>query len=162
MQILRDAGALVLPNSCGACAGYGATFEEVKGAIATTTGGAATTSANTAQGQFKRLGVALSETKESIGAALLPAVEAVLPYLTKLGAWASEHPQILLAVGAAIATIAAAIVAVNVAMALNPFSLIAIGVVALGATLVAAYKSLSRLKQSSTQFSVASNGGSRM
>jgi 3-isopropylmalate/(R)-2-methylmalate dehydratase large subunit len=28
MQILIDAGAEVLPNSCGACAGYGATFEE--------------------------------------------------------------------------------------------------------------------------------------
>jgi 3-isopropylmalate/(R)-2-methylmalate dehydratase large subunit len=28
MQILREAGAQVLPNSCGACAGYGATFEE--------------------------------------------------------------------------------------------------------------------------------------
>ena len=28
MQVLRDAGAQVLPNSCGACAGYGATFEE--------------------------------------------------------------------------------------------------------------------------------------
>ena len=28
MQVLREAGAQVLPNSCGACAGYGATFEE--------------------------------------------------------------------------------------------------------------------------------------
>ena len=124
----------------------GATFDEVMSAIAATTGGAATTAANTAQGQFKRLGIALSETKESIGAALLPAVEAVLPYLTKLGAWASEHPQILLAIGAAIATIAAAIVAVNIAMALNPFSMIAIGVVALGAVLVAAYKKFEPFK----------------
>jgi 3-isopropylmalate/(R)-2-methylmalate dehydratase large subunit len=28
MQALIDAGAVVLPNSCGACAGYGATFDE--------------------------------------------------------------------------------------------------------------------------------------
>ena len=28
MQVLRDAGAHILPNSCGACAGYGATFED--------------------------------------------------------------------------------------------------------------------------------------
>ena len=28
MQVLRDAGAQVLGNSCGACAGYGATFAE--------------------------------------------------------------------------------------------------------------------------------------
>ena len=118
----------------------GASFEEVMAKIAKTTGGAATEAANTAQGKFKRLGVALSETKESIGAALLPAIEAVLPYLTKFGDWASEHPGIILAIGAAIATIAAAIVAVNIAMALNPFSLIAIAVVGFGALLVAAYK----------------------
>jgi hypothetical protein len=114
--------------------------------IATTTGGAATTAANTAQGQFKRLGVALAETKESIGAALLPAIEALLPYLTKFGDWASKHPGILLAVGAAIATIAAAILAVNIAMALNPFSLIAIAVVGLGALLVTAYKKFEPFK----------------
>ena len=28
LQVLIDAGAQLLPNSCGACAGYGATFEE--------------------------------------------------------------------------------------------------------------------------------------
>jgi hypothetical protein len=117
----------------------GADFETVMSLIADTTGGAATQAANTAQGQFKRLGIALAETKESIGAALLPAVEAVLPYLTKFGDWAAKHPGILLAVGGAIAVIAASIMAVNVAMALNPFSLIAIGVVAVGAALVAAY-----------------------
>jgi hypothetical protein len=118
----------------------GASFEEVMAAIGVTTGGAASEAANTAQGQFKRLGVALNETKESIGAALLPAVEAVLPLLTAFGAWASEHPEILLAVGGAIAAIAAAIVAVNIAMALNPFSLIAAAVVGLGALLVVAYQ----------------------
>jgi len=118
----------------------GASFEEVMAKIAKTTGGAATEAANTAQGKFERLGVALSETNESIGAALLPAIEAVLPYLTKFGDWASEHPGIILAIGAAIATISAAIVAVNIAMALNPFSLIAIAVIGLGALVVTAYK----------------------
>jgi len=124
----------------------GAGFEEVMALMATTTGGAASEAANTAQGQFKRLSVALSETKESIGAALLPAVEAVLPYLTQFGTWASEHPTIILAIGAAIATIAVAIVAVNAAMALNPFSLIAIAVVGLGALLVVAYKKFEPFK----------------
>jgi hypothetical protein len=124
----------------------GATFEEVMDKIGKTTGGAASDAANTAQGKFERLGVALSETKESIGAALLPAIEAVLPFLVKMGDWASEHPEILLAIGVAIATIAAAIVATNIAMALNPFSLIAIGVVALGGLLVAAYKKFEPFK----------------
>jgi hypothetical protein len=118
----------------------GADFETVMSLIADTTGGAATEAANTAQGQFKRLGVSLAETKESIGAALLPAIEAVLPYLTKFGDWAAKHPNIILAVGAAIAVIAASIMAVNVAMALNPFSAIIIGVVAVGAAVVLAYK----------------------
>jgi len=36
MQILIDAGAQVLPNSCGACAGYGATFEENMTVISST------------------------------------------------------------------------------------------------------------------------------
>jgi hypothetical protein len=118
----------------------GADFETVMSLIADTTGGAATEAANTAQGQFKRFGIALDETKESIGAALLPAIEAVLPYLTKFGDWASKHPGIILAVGAAIAVIAASIMAVNLAMALNPFSAIIIGVVAVGAAVVLAYK----------------------
>jgi hypothetical protein len=125
----------------------GATFEEVMDAMAVTTGGAASEAANTAEGQFKRLGVALSETKESIGAALLPAIEAVLPFLTQMGDWAAKHPEILLGIGAAIATIAAAIVAVNIAMALNPFSLIAIAVVGLGALLVVAYKKFEPFKK---------------
>jgi hypothetical protein len=124
----------------------GATFEEVMALMAQTTGGAASDAANTAQGKFERLGIALSETKESIGAALLPAIEAVLPFLVKMGDWAAEHPEILLAIGVAIATIAAAIVATNIAMALNPFSLIAIGVVALGGLLVAAYKKFEPFK----------------
>jgi hypothetical protein len=117
----------------------GADFETVMSLIADTTGGAATEAANTAQGQFKRLGVALDETKESVGAALLPAIEAVLPYLTKFGDWAAKHPGIILAVVAAFGLLAASIMAVNLAMSLNPVSLIVIGIVALGAALVVAY-----------------------
>jgi hypothetical protein len=124
----------------------GASADEMMAALAGTFQDQASTAAGTAQGQFKRLGVALSETKESIGAALLPAIEAVLPYLTKFGNWAQEHPGILLAIGAAIAGIAAAIVAVNIAMALNPFSMIAIAVVGLGALLVAAYQKFEPFK----------------
>jgi hypothetical protein len=108
--------------------------------LADTFGGAATTKAGTAEGQFQRLGLALSETKETIGAALLPAIEAVLPFLTKFGQWAADHPNIILAVGAAIGVIAASIMAVNLAMALNPFTLIVLGVAAVALALVGAYK----------------------
>jgi hypothetical protein len=118
----------------------GASFDDIMAEMAKTMGGAATTSANTAAGQFKRLGIALSETKESIGAALLPAVEAVLPVLQKFAAWAQENPNTFLIIAGALGAIAASIIAINVAMALNPISLIAIGVIALVAALVAAYQ----------------------
>ena len=36
MQILREAGATVMPNACGACAGYGAVFEEGATVISST------------------------------------------------------------------------------------------------------------------------------
>jgi hypothetical protein len=132
----------------------GASFEEVMAKIAKTTGGAATTAANTAQGKFKRLGVSLAETKESIGAALIPVVEKVLPYLTAMGDWASKHTKTFLIIAGAIGGIAAAIVVVNAVtkawtaataafnavMAMNPVVLIVIGVAALIAGLVLAYK----------------------
>jgi hypothetical protein len=118
----------------------GASFDDIMAEIALTMGGAASEAANTAQGQFKRLGLALSETKESIGAALLPAIEAVLPVLQKFAAWAQDNPNTFLIVAGALGAIALSIMAINVAMALNPISLIAIGVIALVAALVAAYQ----------------------
>jgi hypothetical protein len=129
--------------------------------IAKKFGGAAADAAGTAQGQFKRLGVALQETKESIGAALLPAIEAVLPFLQKIGAWAQEHSTIFLTVAGVIGGLALAVVAVNTAMtvwaattkafaaiqvafdailAANPVVLIGVAVVALIAGLVLLYK----------------------
>ena len=139
----------------------GASFDDVMAAMAKTTGGAATTAANTAQGQFKRLGVALSETKESIGAALLPAIEAVLPFLQKMGQWAQDHTTTFVIIAGVIGGIAAAVVVANAAitawgtatkvftgiqmafnavMAMNPITLMVIAVAALVAGIVLAYK----------------------
>jgi hypothetical protein len=49
--------------------------------LAETFGGAATAQANTLEGQIDRLKVRFDETKESIGAALLPAVKAFIDYI---------------------------------------------------------------------------------
>ena len=117
----------------------GASFDDIMAEIALTMGGAATTAANTAEGRFKRLGLALSETKESIGAALLPAVEAVLPVLQKFAAWAQDNPNTFLIIAGALGAIALSIMAINVAMALNPIGAIVIGVIALIAGLALAY-----------------------
>jgi hypothetical protein len=118
----------------------GASFEEVMGKLAKTTGGAATEAANTAQGKFARLKLSMDETKESIGAALLPIIEKTIPVLEKFAAWASENPTAFMAIAGAIGAIALAITAVNIAMALNPIALIAAGIAALVVGLVVAYK----------------------
>jgi hypothetical protein len=93
----------------------GASLDQVMGTLSKTFGGSAAVAAGTAEGQFKRLNVALDEAKESIGKALLPAIEAVLPSLIAFGNWAAEHVGIITAVGVAIAAVATALVAYKVA-----------------------------------------------
>ena len=118
----------------------GASLDDVINVLGGTFGGAATVAAETAAGRFKILQNSLDETKESIGAALLPVIEAVLPYLQKFADWAQDNPEAFLIISGAIGAVAAAIVATNIAMALNPFSLIAAGIALLVVGLVVAYK----------------------
>lgn len=139
----------------------GLSTEDAMMVLSNTFSGSATTAANTAQGQFKRLSLSLQETKESIGAALMPAVEKVLPVLGQIGNWASEHTTTFLVLAGAIGTLAGVILAYNaylklqaaytiaatvataafnLVMSLNPISLVVIAVVALIAGLVLAYK----------------------
>jgi len=117
----------------------GASLNEVMDVLGGTFGGSTAKSAETAAGKMKIFKNSISETKESIGAALLPVLQAVLPVLNKFAAWAQDNPKAFLAIAAAIGAVAAAIVVTNIAMALNPFSLIAAGVALLVVALVAAY-----------------------
>ena len=118
----------------------GATLNEVMDVLGGTFGGATAKNAETAAGKMAILTNSIGETKESIGAALLPVVEAVLPILQKFADWAQDNPQAFLFIAGAISAVAAAIVATNIAMALNPFALIAAGVALLVVGLVTAYK----------------------
>jgi hypothetical protein len=118
----------------------GATLEQVMDVLGGTFGGATAKNAETAAGKMAILTNSIGETKESIGAALLPVVEAVLPILQKFADWAQDNPQAFLFIAGAISAVAAAIVATNIAMALNPFTLIAAGVALLVVGLVTAYK----------------------
>lgn len=118
----------------------GMSAEEAMAALNEKFGGAAQEAAGTTAGQFKRASLAFAETKESIGAALIPVLEKMLPYLTKFSEWASKNPTLLAAVAAGFGLIAISILAVNAAMALNPISLIVIGIAALIAALAVAYK----------------------
>ena len=117
----------------------GATLNEVLNVLGGTFGGATANSAETAAGKMKILKNNLEETKEAIGAALLPALEAVLPKLNAFALWAQENPQAFQFIAGTIALVAAAIVATNIAMALNPFALIAAGIALLVIALVTAY-----------------------
>lgn len=119
----------------------GASFDDIMAEMALTMGGAASEAANTAEGRFKRLGIAFEETKESIGAALIPVIEALLPLIEKFAAWAQNNPQTFMIIAGAIGALAVAVMAANVAMALlaSPIAMIAAGIVLVGAALTAAY-----------------------
>jgi len=117
----------------------GATLEEVFATLQSTFGGAAKEASNTAAGGFAKLKLSLDETKESIGAALLPVLQKVLPYLQKAADWAQDNPQAFTIIAGTIGAVATAILAVNAAMALNPFGLIAVGIAALVTGITVAY-----------------------
>lgn len=139
----------------------GMTLDDAMTSLALTFEGSAATAANSAQGQFKRFSLALNETKESIGAALLPVLKQMMDMIIPFGNWAQEHTTTFLVIAGAIGTVAAAIVAVNTAikvyeaytklaaaatwlwdqaLAANPITLIVIAIAALVAGLVLAYK----------------------
>ena len=117
----------------------GASLDTVMLALNDNFGGAAAKSANTAAGQFKILKNSLAETQESIGAGLLPVLQKVLPYLQSMADWAQKNPKAFLFIAGTISAIATAILAVNFAMAANPFTLIALGIGALITGLAVAY-----------------------
>ena len=75
-------------------------------------GGTAEATANSTD----KMKVAFSQASESIGMALLPAVEALVPILIKFSEFAAENRDIIIAVGAAIGALSAVIVVANFGM----------------------------------------------
>jgi hypothetical protein len=139
----------------------GASFQELGKIMEETFGGAATAAAETAEGRFKRMGVAIGEAQESIGAALIPIIEKLLPFLEKAATWISENTDLVVKLGVAFGAVAAAVVitntamkawtvittaatvaqkAFNLAMTANPIVLATAAIVAIGVAIVAAYK----------------------
>jgi hypothetical protein len=139
----------------------GASFQELGKIMEETFGGASTAAAETAEGRFKRMGVAIGEAQESIGAALIPIIEKLLPYLESASKWISENTDLVVKLGVAFGGIAAAVVitntamkawtvittaatvaqkAFNLAMTANPIVLATAAIVAIGVAIVAAYK----------------------
>jgi hypothetical protein len=109
----------------------GASLNEIMDVLGGTFGGATAKSAETAAGKMAILKNSIGETKESIGAALIPVIEAGLPILQKFADWAQNNPQAFTRIAGAIGAVALSIVAVNIAMATNPLVIAAGGVIAM-------------------------------
>jgi hypothetical protein len=107
----------------------GKSLDEIMGYMAQTFGGAVAANAETAAGKMAILKNSIAETKESIGAALMPTIEKALPVLQDFADWAQNNPDKFVAIAGAIGAVAASIVAVNIAMSANPIALAAAAVV---------------------------------
>jgi hypothetical protein len=140
--------------------GVGAEFEDVLAGLNIHQGSAAE-AALTTEGKMKNLSIQFGEAKESIGAALIPAVETLLGLLIPLANWAQENSKVFLIVAGVIGGVAAAVLAANAAMkvyqatlvivkaaqfalnlvmAANPITLVVLAIGALVAAFVLAYQ----------------------
>lgn len=88
-------------------------FDAAMQVLTATFGGQADVAANTAEGKMRRFGIAVGEAKEAIGAALLPALEAILPKLIGFSTWAQNNAGLIAGVGTVIAGLSAVILAGN-------------------------------------------------
>ena len=138
----------------------GAEFDEIMQALSIHQGAAAE-AANTTAGKMANLSIQMGEAKESIGAALLPVVTALIEKLIPLATWAQENTNVILILAGVVGGLAGAVLAVNAAMkvyqatlvvvkaaqaafnfvmAANPIGIVVVALAALAAAFVIAYK----------------------
>jgi len=132
-------------------------LDDITQALAVSFGGAATVSAESFDGRMRGMKIALDETKESIGAALLPVLEKLLQIMKPVADFAQQNTTVFLILAGVIGGVATAVIAANVAMKIyqatlvltklatialnvatsaNPFVIVAAAVVALTAAMV--------------------------
>lgn len=143
-------------------------FSVIMAELQQKTGGAAGEAAGTAAGQWKILTDQMGELQEKLGAALLPVIDALLPYLMRMSDFAGHNTTAITALVAAVGALAAIVLVVNAAMKVyvawqtivkvatkawaavqwllnaaleaNPIGLVVVALAALAAGLVIAYK----------------------
>jgi hypothetical protein len=93
----------------------GADADEVFGRLGATFKNQASTAANTTSGQMKNLSIQMGEFKESIGAAVAPLANKLLPALLKLADFVKNNTTLVVVLGGVVGGLAIAIVAVNAA-----------------------------------------------
>ena len=91
----------------------------IMGELAQTTGGAMAESTQTAAGQFKIFQNQTNELQESLGAALLPVVEALAPWLVKIADLAARNTTAIKVLVGVVAALSGAILAANAALKLH-------------------------------------------
>jgi phage-related protein len=109
--------------------------EMILKAIEGQVGGTAEASASS----FDKMKFAVAGVSDTFGEMLLPVIDALAPKLAAFSAWAQENPALMKIVVGTFVALTAAVVALNIAMSLNPISLIVIGIGLLIAGLAAAY-----------------------
>jgi len=91
-------------------------FAKIQAEIQSKVGGTASTVAGTATGSFARLTVAIDETKESIGAGLLPFIGPLADSLAKLAPIIAENSKLILGIGAVVGALSVAIIGLKFAL----------------------------------------------
>jgi hypothetical protein len=109
--------------------------EMILKAIEGQVGGTAEASASS----FDKMKFAVAGVSDTFGDMLLPVIDAIAPKLAAFSAWAQANPGLMKIVVGTFVALTAAVVALNIAMSLNPVSLIVIGLGLLVAGLAAAY-----------------------
>lgn len=115
----------------------GQSLEQIFAELSATFGGSAAAAAGTLQGQMTILRNSLGEVVENIGAALLPAINAILPLFQSFADFAQRNSGLLIAVGAAAATFTGIIIALSTAMKVYTIAtgIARLATVALGTTI---------------------------
>jgi len=94
----------------------GASTDEVFKALSETFKGQAAAAADTTSGKMEGIKIRMDEMKESIGQAVVPILEKLMPAFTAMSDWASKHTGLIVGIGTAIAGIAIAVVVTNGAL----------------------------------------------
>ena len=99
-------------------------LDDITQALAVSFGGAATVAAESFDGRMRGMKIALDETKESIGAALLPVLEKLLQIMKPVADFAQENTRVFLIMVGVIGAVATAVIAANVAMKIYQATLV--------------------------------------
>ena len=94
----------------------GASFADVLKVLEANFGGAAREAANTAQGGMKKLAIAVDEAQESIGTALLPYMEQLVPLLVEGAKWFERNSKVVTIAVVAFGSIATVLLAAKLAL----------------------------------------------